>query len=113
MAASERTEDRHAAARKEPRTILRDPVGFPITITEFCRLHRHDITVYGTDISSGGIGITSSTPIAPGFVWLWRSVGNQHGGMVMWCRKIDGRYRAGIQFLQTPVNVDDLLKTSD
>lgn len=113
MALPQPIEERHFAAREHPRAPFWDPLGIPVTIMQFGEIHRHDITVHGTDISDGGIGIVSDAPIACGFVWFWRVVGGQKGGMVMWSRKIKGRYRAGIKFLPIPLSAEGLLTTAD
>jgi hypothetical protein len=96
--------------RKSQRKEFRDDLGIPVTIIQFGKLQRQDITVQGVDISDGGLGIASSVPIAPGFIWFWRSVGNQRGGMVVWSRKVEDHYRAGVQFLPIPITPNDYLK---
>jgi hypothetical protein len=99
--------------RKSPRKPYNDNLGIPITIVQFGKLHRHDITVKGTDISDGGVGIESDMRIAPGFVWFWRRVGIQKAGIVMWSKRFDGTYRAGIQFLRIPPEAEEALSASD
>lgn len=96
-----------AVARKHQRKPYTDNLGIPVTIMQFGKLHRYDITVHGIDISDSGMGIVADVPIAPGFVWFWRKVGRQKGGMVVWSREIGGKYRAGIQFLEIPASIDD------
>ena len=104
---SERTP--YEIQRKHVRRTYNDSLGIPITIMQFGKLHRHDITVKGMDISEGGVGIISDIRIAPGFVWFWRRVGKQKAGMIMWSRRTNGAYRAGIQFLTLPAAVDESL----
>jgi hypothetical protein len=99
--------ENYAVVRKHPRKPYTDNLGIPVTIMQFGKLHRYDITVQGVDISEGGMGIISDVPIAPGFVWFWRKIGKQKGGMIMWSREISGKHRAGIQFLEIPVSSDD------
>jgi hypothetical protein len=101
------------AKRKHSRKTYNDNLGIPITIMQFGKLHRHDITVQGIDISEGGVGIISEMRIAPGFVWFWRRVGSQKAGIVMWSRRTNGTYRAGIQFLPLPREAEEQLATSD
>ena len=96
--------------RKCPRKSFNDDHGIPVTVIQFGKLHRQDITVLGVDISEGGVGIRSDVPLAPGFVWFWRPVGNQKGGMIVWSKKIDNQYRAGVQFLPIPMSPNDYLK---
>lgn len=98
--------------RKSPRKEFRDDLGIPVTIIQFGQLQRQDITVQGVDISDGGLGITSDAPLSPGFIWFWRTVGKQRGGMVVWSRKINSHYRAGVQFLPIPLSPDDYLKNN-
>jgi hypothetical protein len=99
-----------ASTRKSPRQLYDGSVDIPVTVIQFGRLERMDLTVKGVDISDGGLGIQSDTPLAPGFVWFWRSVGPHQGGMIVWSRKEDGRYRAGIQFLPIPKSPREYLQ---
>jgi hypothetical protein len=96
--------------RKHPRKSFSDNLGIPVTLIQFGKLHRHDITVQGVDISEGGLGIVADVPLSPGFVWFWRSVGERKGGMIVWTRKENDKYRAGIQFLPIPISPDDYLQ---
>ena len=96
--------------RKCPRKSFGDKHGIPVTVIQFGKLHRQDITVQGVDISDGGLGIQSDVPLAPGFVWFWRPVGSQKGGMIVWSKKIDNHYRAGVQFLPIPMSPNDYLR---
>ena len=98
--------------RQYPRREFHDDLGIPVTIIQFGMLQRQDITVRGVDISEGGLGVVSETPVAPGFIWFWRQVGNQKGGMVVWCKKEEGHYRAGIKFLPIPLTPGDYLKST-
>lgn len=88
--------------RKHPRMPYSDQLGIPVTIFQFGRLRRQDITVKPCDISEGGLGIISDEPLAPGFIWFWTKIREYDGGMVMWSRQINGKYRAGVQFLNIP-----------
>ena len=103
----------HETRRRYPRRRYNDNLGIPITIMQFGKLHRHDITVQGTDISEGGVGIIADSRIAPGFVWFWRRVGDQKAGIITWSRQFNGTYRAGIQFLPIPLASEDYLAMSD
>ncbi len=98
--------------RKHPRKSYEDTLGIPITLIQFGKLHRHDITVRGVDISEGGLGIVADEPLSPGFVWFWRSVAERKGGILVWSRKEQNgnQYRAGIQFLPIPISPDDYLQ---
>lgn len=56
------------------------------------------------DISRGGIGVVTDTPIEPGFV-RFKDGNEQKSGIVMWNRKLDNnKYRVGIQFDQPLIN---------
>ena len=96
--------------RKYPRKEFRENVGIPVTIIQFGRLHRQDITVHGIDISEGRLGVISSVPLEPGFIWFWRPVGKQKGGMVVWSKKVSDHFRAGIQFLPIPIGPNEYLQ---
>lgn len=99
--------------RQHARKAFEDDHGIPVTVIQFGKLHRQDITVQGVDVSDSGLGIQSDNPISPGFIWFWRPVGSQKGGMIVWSRKIDGQYRAGIRFLPIPMSPHDYLRQAD
>jgi hypothetical protein len=84
-----------------------------MTVIQFGKLERIDLTVKGVDISDGGLGIISEVQLAPGFVWFRTTVGAHKGGMIVWSRKADRGYRAGIQFLPIPPSPSDYLQVSD
>ncbi len=96
--------------RKHPRKSFDESLGIPVTLIQFGKLHRYDITVHGVDISDGGLGIVADVPLSPGFVWFWRSVSERKGGMLVWSKRENNRYRAGIQFLPIPISPDDYLQ---
>lgn len=98
-----------ASTRKYPRTALPATAGIPVTVIQFGKLERIDLTVKGVDISDGGLGIVSDVPLSPGFIWFWNSVGDHKGGMIVWSRRDDGCYRSGIQFLPIPQSPRDYL----
>lgn len=101
------------STRKHPRRKFGDASGIPVTVVQFGKLERLDLTVRGIDISDGGIGIESDIPLSPGFVWFGSPVGAHKGGMIVWGRKVDKYYRAGIQFLPMPLSPRDYLQASD
>ena len=101
------------STRKYPRQILHDDQGIPATLIPFGRLNRQDITIHGVDISEGGLGIITDSPIAPGFIWFWNPVSGRKGGMVIWSTKVQDRYRAGIQFLPLPIGPEDYLQRTN
>ena len=51
------------------------------------------------DYSVIGIGIESDRPIDPGLIWFKGNLYGQKCGFLMWCKKNDISYRAGIQFI--------------
>lgn len=102
-----------ASTRKFTRQTYDESAGIPVTVIQFGKLERIDITVKGIDISDGGLGILSDMPLSPGFVWFWNTVGPHKGGMIVWSRKADAGYRAGIQFLPIPMSPRDYLQVAD
>jgi hypothetical protein len=102
-----------ASTRKYQRTSLPTAVSIPVTVIQFGKLERIDLTVKGVDISDGGLGIVSDVPLSPGFIWFWSAVGDYKGGMIVWSRKADGYYQAGIQFLPIPHSPRDYLRSSE
>lgn len=105
--------DTMASTRKFPRHTYDDNTEIPVTVIQFGKLERMDLTVKGVDISDGGLGILSAVPLAPGFIWFWSTVGPHKGGMIVWSRKEESGYRAGIQFLPIPQSPRDYLQVTD
>jgi hypothetical protein len=58
-----------------------------------------DHTALLMDISRHGAGIESDVRIDPGFVWFRDRLGGFKGGVLMWSRQSDKRFRAGIRFV--------------
>jgi hypothetical protein len=102
-----------ASTRKYSRQAYGESADIPVTVIQFGKLERIDLTVKGVDISDGGLGIMSEVPLAPGFIWFWSTVGAHKGGMIVWSRKAETGYRAGIQFLPIPMTPRDYLQVSD
>lgn len=102
-----------ASTRKYPRQAYVGGADIPVTVIQFGKLERIDLTVKGVDISDGGLGIISEVQFAPGFVWFHTTVGGHKGGMIVWSRKADTGYRAGIQFLPIPLSPREYLQVSD
>jgi len=50
-------------------------------------------------ISGHGMGVASDQQIEPGLIWFHGSIEERRGGMLVWSRKQDDQYRAGIRFL--------------
>lgn len=96
-------------AHSEQRTSLRQAMARPVSL-EHLGLDQgrvHDLRVAGTsvDISSGGLGVTTSGALRKGDVLkLNLAVSDMQVTLpilaeVMWLRQVDGEYRAGLQFL--------------
>jgi len=64
-----------------------------------------DFAVRLKDMSERGVMVESERPLDPGFVWFNDRVGGNKGGVLVWCRKIDQRYLAGIRFV--PLSRDE------
>lgn len=99
--------------RRYSRRQYNDPSAIPVTVIQFGKLERLDLTVRGIDISDGGLGIEADILLAPGFVWFGSPVGSHKGGMIVWGRKVDKNYRAGIQFLPIPLSPREYLQVND
>jgi hypothetical protein len=102
-----------ASTRKFPRHSIDKGADISVTVIQFGKLERMDLTVKGVDISDGGLGIQSDVPLSPGFIWFWNTVDQHKGGMIVWSRKADDGYRAGIQFLPIPLSPRDYLQVTD
>jgi hypothetical protein len=102
-----------ASKRKYPRQVYDGSADIPVTVIQFGKLERIDLTVKGVDISDGGLGIISEVQLAPGFIWFRSTVGVHKGGMIVWSRKADTAYRAGIQFLPIPPSPGAYLQVSN
>ncbi len=64
-----------------------------------------DHTVRLIDMSKNGVGVESEQRMDPGFVWFNDRVRGHKGGALIWCRKFDDKYRAGIRFV--PLTSDE------
>jgi len=102
-----------ASTRKYPRQAYSGIDDIPMTVIQFRKLERIDLTVKGLDISDGGLGIVSEVPLAPGFVWFGSTIGAHKGGMIVWSKKAERGYRIGIQFLPIPPSPREYLQVSD
>ncbi len=74
-------------------------------IISFQRLLWTDVQARIVDLSVTGVGIDSDEQLEPGFVWFKERVGGHRGGVLMWSRREDGRFRAGIRFV--PLSRDE------
>jgi len=101
------------STRRYPRHTYNDCPPIPVTVIQFGKLERFDLTVQGVDISDGGLGIISDIPLSPGFVWFQGTINKHKGGMIVWSRKADSGFRSGIQFLPIPQSPADYLNMTD
>jgi hypothetical protein len=69
-----------------------------------------DHVVRIVDISSGGVGVESDEQMEPGLVWFYTSVEGHRGGILLWSRKQNDQYRAGIRFLSLSTEDELLLR---
>lgn len=70
-----------------------------LCVITFKDLAWKDHTAILIDISRHGAGIDSEARIEPGFVWFRNRVAGHKGGVLMWSRQLDRRFRAGIRFV--------------
>ena len=68
-------------------------------IISFKKLHWTDVRARIVDLSVTGVGIDSDEQLEPGFVWFIDRVGGHRGGVLMWSRRQENKYRAGIRFV--------------
>ena len=85
----------HRLASRQPAIQRKCSLG----LLSLMHLERSDHVVRIVDISSGGVGVESDEQMEPGLVWFHTGVGDHRGGILLWSRKQDDRYRAGIRFL--------------
>jgi len=57
------------------------------------------LVAHVVDLSKYGVGIESDQPLEPGFVWFKDRIGGFKGGLLVWRRQKDGKYRAGVKFI--------------
>ncbi len=79
-------------------------------LLSFTHLKRSDHVVRIVDISGGGTGVESDEQLDPGLVWFHKSVEDHRNGILLWCRQLEGRYRAGIRFLSLSAEDERLLR---
>lgn len=64
----------------------------------FQNLECTDSVVRIANLSVTGLGIDSELPLEPGIILFKQAVYGQKFGILVWCEKIEERYRAGIEF---------------
>ena len=96
----------HRQASRQPAIQRKCSLG----LLSLTHLEKSDHVVRIVDISSGGVGIESDEQLEPGLVCFFSGVGDHRGGILLWSRKQDDRYRAGIRFLSLSGDVERLLR---
>lgn len=79
-------------------------------LVSLTHLEMSDRFVRIVDISSGGVGVESDGQMEPGLVWFHTSVEDHRCGILLWSRKQDDLYRAGIRFLALSAEDELLLR---
>ena len=85
----------HRQASRQPAIQRKCSLG----LLSLAHLEMSDHVVRIVDISSRGVGVESDEQMEPGLVWFRAGVGDHRSGILLWSRKQDDRYRAGIRFL--------------
>jgi hypothetical protein len=65
----------------------------------FKSLEWTNLKAHLVDLSRSGVGIESDDRVEPGFVWFKDRVGGHKGGVLMWSKRLNAKYRAGIRFV--------------
>jgi hypothetical protein len=94
------TEMRHL-----PRIPAADIKAYWMSLVSFKRLDWSDLIAKVVDTSPLGVGIEAGRKIDPGFVWFSESIDGHQGGLLMWSRQHDSKYRGGIRLV--PVTPDE------
>lgn len=96
----------HRQASRQPAIQRRCSLG----LLSHTRLEMSDHVVRIVDISSGGVGVESDEQLEPGLVWFHASIKDHRGGILLWSRKQNDQYRAGIRFLSLSTEDELLLR---
>ena len=72
---------------------------FTLWVIPFKSLECATLIAHVVDLSKYGVGIESEQPLEPGFVWFKDRIGGFKGGLLVWSRQHDGKYRAGVKFV--------------
>lgn len=99
--------DEHRRSSRQPATIYRK---CSLGLLSFAQLEITDHIVRILDSNSQGLGVESDERLEPGLVWFHSSVGDRRGGILVWCSKQGGLYRAGIRFLSLAPEDERLLR---
>lgn len=105
----ERDDTRNSTKRMQRHAISTQRVCC-LGIISFRHLMWTDVRAQVVNLSVTGVGIESDMRLDPGFVWFKDRVGGHRGGVLMWSRQQDGRYRAGIRFVPLSRNEEQYVQ---
>ncbi len=91
-----REEHQRRRLQRHPVTVHRDCA---LGVITFERLELKEHRARIVDQSATGLGIESDGPLDPGIIWFKDCVYGQKCGVLVWCRQMGVKYRAGIQFM--------------
>ncbi len=87
----------------EMRQLARQPVAetmdHEMSIISFKRLDWTALMAKVIDRSPQGVGIEARSKVEPGFVWFSEKIEGSRGGLLMWSRQLDEKYRGGIKIV--------------
>jgi hypothetical protein len=93
----------------EMRHMARQPIAdtrsHRMNVISFKRLDWTELTATIVDLSPQGVGIVAQNKMEPGFVWFREKVDGSRGGLLMWSRQLDNKYRGGIRLV--PLSPED------
>ncbi len=92
---NERRDNQRQEVKQHPVTKPRD---CSLGVISFHNLEWTDYFAKILDYSVIGIGVESDRPIQPGLIWFKECIYGQKCGVLVWCKQIGDRYRAGIKF---------------
>lgn len=84
--------------RAAERIPFNDKIDFLLPASDFREIKALSLTCNAIDISSTGMGIVVDYPLEPGHVLKFNRFAHPFG-IVRWSRKLNGNYRAGVQFV--------------
>lgn len=91
--------------RHMPRQPVAETKAYWMSVISFKRMDWTDLVAKVVDMNPLGVGIEAGSRIDPGFVWFSEKVDGHQGGLLMWSKERDGRYRGGVRLV--PVTPDE------
>lgn len=91
--------------RHMPRETVTETKAYWMSVISFKRLDWTDLVAKVVDMNPLGVGIEAGSKIDPGFVWFSEKVDGHQGGLLMWSKQTNGKYRGGIRLV--PVTQDE------